>query len=368
MTPELIDQFTLLAFALVGLCVGSFLNVVIYRLPRGLNVSKPARSYCPKCESSIPWQKNIPVISWLWLRGKCASCGSRIPVRYLLVEVVTGAFFVACVMVFSPIAAGFAALLMALLVAIIWIDAELMVIPAPLTNIGLLGGLAAAAVTPELIDLGSRVSAGWWERCLFSAIGAATGFAALKAVIWLGKLVFGRQHVSYDAAVQWELREPASDDENLAFVIDGERTDWGEIFYRPTDRMFLPDADLIVDGRNIGRGDIEIRAEKISLGERSWDITEIESAGGTATSVTIPREAMGDGDPHLLAMIGAFLGAQSLLLVIMVSCVTAIGAAIAGRVGFGKALPYGPFLAVGAMVWLFGGWKLWELYLSSFVF
>ena len=63
-----------LCFAMFGACVGSFLNVVIYRLPLGLSVNEPRRSFCPECKQAIPWYLNIPIISWLMLRGKSACC------------------------------------------------------------------------------------------------------------------------------------------------------------------------------------------------------------------------------------------------------------------------------------------------------
>lgn len=78
---------------LVGLCVGSFLNVVIYRLPRGLSVGKPARSFCPRCEKPIAAADNLPVLSWLLLRGRGRCCGQPISVQYPLVEALTGALF-----------------------------------------------------------------------------------------------------------------------------------------------------------------------------------------------------------------------------------------------------------------------------------
>src|SRR5436309_15713034 len=74
---------------LLGLCVGSFLNVVIYRWPRGLSIAKPARSFCPTCNKTIAWYENIPVLSWLFLRGKCGGCGSIISAQYPLIEAVT---------------------------------------------------------------------------------------------------------------------------------------------------------------------------------------------------------------------------------------------------------------------------------------
>ena len=79
---------------LLGLCVGSFLNVVIYRLPRGLSVSKPRRSFCPSCEKQIEWYDNVPVLSWVLLRGRCRRCQRAISVQYPLIEAVTGLTFV----------------------------------------------------------------------------------------------------------------------------------------------------------------------------------------------------------------------------------------------------------------------------------
>ena len=89
----------------------------------------------------------------------------------------------------------------------------------------------------------------------------------------------------------------------------------------------------------------------------------IEYEGGSsATRATIPREAMGMGDPHLLGMIGAFLGGPAVLFSVCASAFYALGAALLGRVGFGKPLPFGPFLALAALTWLFGGWRVWDLY------
>ena len=79
---------------LVGLCIGSFLNVVIYRLPAGLSISNPARSFCPHCQAGIRWFDNVPVLSWLLLRGRCRHCSAPISVQYPLVEALTGLVFV----------------------------------------------------------------------------------------------------------------------------------------------------------------------------------------------------------------------------------------------------------------------------------
>lgn len=79
---------------LLGLCVGSFLNVVVYRLPHGLSIANPPRSFCPRCRVGITWYDNIPLLSWLLLGGRCRNCRQRISVQYPLVEGLTGLAFV----------------------------------------------------------------------------------------------------------------------------------------------------------------------------------------------------------------------------------------------------------------------------------
>src|SRR3990167_4615259 len=79
-----------------GLIIGSFLNAVIYRLPRGISLLHPKRSFCPSCQHSLAWWENLPVLSWIFLKGRCSHCHAPISWRYPLIEVITAFLFLAC--------------------------------------------------------------------------------------------------------------------------------------------------------------------------------------------------------------------------------------------------------------------------------
>ena len=92
MTPPV---FWAVLAGVFGLAIGSFLNVVIYRLPRGLSVASPARSFCPSCKTTLSCADNIPILGWLFLNGKCRYCKEPIASRYAIVELLTGLLFLA---------------------------------------------------------------------------------------------------------------------------------------------------------------------------------------------------------------------------------------------------------------------------------
>ena len=77
----------------IGCCIGSFLNVIIYRFPENYSIIKPG-SFCPKCKTSLTWKENIPLISWFFQKGKCINCKASISIRYPLIELITGILFV----------------------------------------------------------------------------------------------------------------------------------------------------------------------------------------------------------------------------------------------------------------------------------
>lgn len=164
---------------LIGACIGSFLSVVIHRLPRRESVVRP-RSRCPRCGSRLAWYYNVPILSYLALRGRCAACGARIPLRYLLVEIGMALVFIALFHVF-----GFSLLLpryamfAALLVAAAEIDRRHGIIPNRLVACGVVLGLVWILAT-ETNALGTYGL-------------AAVASAGIMLLIRVGsRLVFGR--------------------------------------------------------------------------------------------------------------------------------------------------------------------------------
>lgn len=349
---------------LLGACVGSFLNVAIYRLPRGLSVNKPKRSFCPVCNKDIPWFRNIPLLTWLLQAGQCAECRCRIPFRYFAVELLTACLFVLMWVYFaaSPGLALFYMILMALLVVVVFVDAELMVIPLSVTWLGtVLGVLGGALLQSHL-----RAS-GWLDGLVASSLGFIAGFGGLWLVVILGKLAFGKKNLAFAEPVSWMLREPnmeAEDAEELCFVIDGEDYGWSELFYRDSDLLIIEGGGVKVDGKKVKAQELVIKGDRVEFKGKTLMIEDLKSLSGRAKKVTIPREAMGMGDVYLMGMLGACLGWQSVIVTVFAACLFSIGLAILGRLGFGQRLPFGPSLAFGAVVWIFWGWQLWDWYFS----
>lgn len=164
--------------AALGSVVGSFLNVVIHRLPRGQSVVRP-RSRCPSCGEIIRWYDNVPVLSWLLLRARCRRCGAHISVRYPLVEAGNAVLWVVALAVFGlgvdfAVAAVFVSAMLALCV----IDLEHYLLPDRIT----LPGMAAGLLASHFVG---------WTDIVSSLIGAAAGAAVLLLIMGLYYLVRG---------------------------------------------------------------------------------------------------------------------------------------------------------------------------------
>ena len=125
----------IIAMFVIGALVGSFLNMLIYRLPREESILSP-RSHCPHCKTIIPWYRNIPLVSFILQRGKCAACGASISWQYPVVEAITGFVWAVCFAVFVPLQAGLTAMFTSVLITLAWIDLKTMMIPLSLIMSG----------------------------------------------------------------------------------------------------------------------------------------------------------------------------------------------------------------------------------------
>ncbi len=178
--------FPFLMFGL-GAAVGSFLNVVVYRLPAGLSLLHPP-SHCPRCQHPLAAYDNVPVLGWLWLRGRCRYCGTAIAPRYPLVEALTGGLFLATFLRFGLTGATPAFwILISWLIALAFIDLDTLTLPNVLTESGLVLGLLSQGL------LGVTTPPAIAHNLLGGILGAVLGIWIFDAIGLLGALALGQQ-------------------------------------------------------------------------------------------------------------------------------------------------------------------------------
>lgn len=259
------DPIILVTVFIFGAIIGSFLNVVILRLPQpDISVVFPA-SHCPKCKADLSWYENVPILSYLILRGRCGHCGVSISKQYPTVEFLTGIMAAACVSSFGlSIAAGGYFTFAAALITIIWIDIHHQIIPDVISLPGIIFGLTLSFFSPLTT----------WQDSLIGLLIGGGVFYAISLIYYL-------------------IRK---------------------------------------------------------------------------------QEGLGGGDIKLLAMLGAFLGYQSLFFIIFTSSITgSIAGLIAMRSqkkGGATRIPFGPFLAVSGLAYLFFYQQinqLFQWYLNGFM-
>lgn len=276
-----------------GAMIGSFLNVVIYRVPKGESIVSPP-SHCA-CGVRIKWYDNLPILSWFILRGRARCCGASYSFRYAAIEILTGGLFLWCWLAYSPLQALAGLVLLGLLIPATFIDLDHMIIPDGITIGGAMAGVALSFAIPGLHGI-----------------------------------------------------EPSS-----IFFLDGMRS-----------------ATQSVLGVFVGSGII------------LWIALIAEAV--------LKKEAMGFGDVKFLGMIGAFLGWKGAIFTMFGGAVVgtvwfavalllkAIGgkqnpAALraetpegeATEIGFGAHVPFGPMLAIAAALYLLGGNRPFDAYLSQ---
>jgi len=358
------------AFVL-GAIVGSFLNVVIYRLPAGLSVNEPRRSFCPHCKAQIPWHQNIPLFSWLLLRGKCAKCGAPIAFRYFVVELLSALLFLwvwNLSMQREMLALALPYwVLVGLLIASTFIDFDHFIIPDELTLGGVAAGLVFSTALPQLMGEDAH-----WKGLLWSAAGAAAGYLLLWAVVEAGKLAFGKKKHTLTPPAPFTWTRQGEDAE---LVVGEEKMLWSDIFSRESDQLIMETESPLVDGQPLGEeaapgGTLRFFFNRLVLPDREILLDKLATISGKARSLVVPREAMGFGDVKFIACIGAFLGWKAVLFTIgaasAVGAVVGVAMILAGRRDASGRIPFGPYLALGALLWMAAGPELVAWY-SAFV-
>jgi leader peptidase (prepilin peptidase)/N-methyltransferase len=265
MTTFFFFYFSTLVFT-IGACVGSFLNVCIYRIPREESVVAP-RSHCPHCGKMIPWYDNIPQFSFLVLSGRCRNCTGVISVRYFLVELLTAVLFLLVWLHYGLDARTPVYWLMVSgLILGTFVDFEHMIIPDRVTLGGVVAGLVLSPLIPSLHDVSRPL-----ESLLAALIGMVVGAGILWGIGLIGKLI-------------------------------------------------------------------------------------------------LRKDAMGMGDVKLLGGLGALLGWQAVLFTIMVSALlgscVGVGLILSRNKKWQSRIPYGPYLATAAVIWILWGKQWWNIYIA----
>lgn len=358
---------------LIGACIGSFLNVVIYRLPRGKSLSKP-RSFCPKCGNSIPSYLNIPIISWLALRGKCGYCSERISARYIIIEAITGAMFAGVFYLYfiaqtrligyedgiRAFTQGYwwiyiaHTALFAAFIAASAIDLELWIIPLSLcwfitllvVVFSTMSGLFVSADLLEqttLIPLASPKTAAL-------AIGASIGLVV--SLMLLKKGLIRQSYPGLDEAIEERLddniEQPAEEPEYndriemlkeivfllpiaaaalIAYLVLQDSPKWHNL----CENIYIKSLLGSIYGYFIGCGVV-------------WATRILGTLG-------FGREAMGLGDVHLLGAAGAICGAAAVTTAFFIAPFFGLIMALMGLFyKKSREIPYGPFLSLAVFV------------------
>lgn len=349
-----------LCFAMFGACVGSFLNVVIYRMPREMSVNEPRRSFCPVCKAPIPWYLNLPIVSWLLLRGRAACCGARIPMRYWWVELGTAGLFAALAWSFADTDVLTQALLCAwaaCMVAVFFIDWEQMVVLPPLTWTATALGVLAAALSPWLVE-GQALDMS--EGLMWALVGAGSGFILLKLVALLGRGLFGNKKRIFEASCTWSLQQK---EEDLELRVGEEAYSWSDLFLESSNRVELLDATSPELGAEQGALLFQVDSVQLPDGQ-VVSLEDCEKLSGTCSGFVQRREAMGSGDAFIAMAIGALCGWQGVLFALVAGSFIGIIWAIISRIGRGQPMPFGPSFIAGAFFWLFYGQQLFFRYLD----
>jgi leader peptidase (prepilin peptidase) / N-methyltransferase len=353
-------HFWSVVFFVFGSIVGSFLNVVIHRLPLGQSIVHPP-SHCPHCQYSIPWYLNIPLLTWIYLGGKCRNCRAPISIRYFLVELLTATLFLLAWLFYgnvSPLLALVYSGFLAMLIAATFIDFEHFIIPDEITLGGAAAGFLLSIFIPALH--GATSLAGGMRESL---VGLGFGAGLVYFVLRFGKLVFGRQKLVLppDARIQFGEHAVHLPEKDIPYE---------EIFYRESDVIRLEARTVELVDRCYKDVPVRLGPHRLLIGDEELNPETVIHMEVVSSQIVLPREAMGLGDVKFMAAIGAFLGWKAVIFSLMISSM--IGALVGvtlilmRKQAWSSRLPYGPYIAAAAAFWIFGGREVVNWWFSSF--
>ncbi len=349
-------HFWSVVFFVFGAAIGSFLNVCIHRMPLGQSIVSPP-SHCPHCNYAIPAYLNLPLVTWLWLRGKCANCGAPISIRYFLVELLTGVAFMGCWLRFghqSPLLALVGCVFLSGLIVATFIDFEHFIIPDEITIGGIVVGFVCSFVLPALHFEYSPAAS-----IKASILGMLVGAGIIYGVLRAGKLAFGRERIELSGAGRVIFSENG-------LILPDREIPFQDIFYRAGDVIKLHASRAELCDRCYLDVPVRLSERKLTIGDDEMNPEEVPWLEVLTDELVLPREAMGLGDVKFMAAIGAFLGWQAVIFSLFVSAmlgaVIGVGLIAARQKSLQSRLPYGPYIALAAAVWLFGGDRLWHAF------
>jgi len=192
------DFLTVSIIFILGMCIGSFLNVCIYRLPTSKSIADPPRSICPSCNSHIRFYDNIPVLSYIWLKGRCRNCDAPISFRYPMVEVISGSFAVSLFLTFGlSLESLVYFVFISSLIVITFIDLDHKIIPdiisLPGIPIGLVASFALPTITLKASVLGLLIGGGslWFVAWAYNLIAHRDGMGGgdIKLLAMIGTII-----------------------------------------------------------------------------------------------------------------------------------------------------------------------------------
>lgn len=326
-------------------------------MPLGLSVVSPP-SHCPHCKYSIPWFLNIPLATWLYLRGKCANCRAPISPRYFLVELLTGLLFAACWIVTGGsalLAIGFCILVAGLIVAT-FIDFEHFIIPDEITKGGTVVGFLISWAVPAMHGVTTAKAA-----LQSSFLGMLIGAGVVYTILRIGKLVFGREKVELAPGSKVIFTE-------TALVLPNREVLYEDVFYRKSDVITFEAHVVEMIDRCYKSVLIRLTPERLQIGDESLEPEKVPHLEAVTDRLILPREAMGLGDVKFMAAIGAFLGWKatifSLLLSSMIGALVGVALIVMRRHEWSSRIPYGPYIALAALIWVFGGHRLLDWWMA----